>query len=75
MRLETVWCVFSPEPGDAIVDILFSATPDLFCDWVIGTIRRRGWRTRIASLAIWTIEAEARADAESRLAKRDERSL
>ncbi len=74
MRLETVWIVSDPTPLSELGDILFEQPIRTLHRQMMGISMggdRNEWQTR--NYTLWTDEAEARADAEARLAARPTR--
>jgi hypothetical protein len=73
MKIETMWCVDDPGPISELADICFEADPKKLVHVISGTLASGSaeYMRRMEALAIYTEEAEARADAERRLAERD----
>jgi hypothetical protein len=74
VKLETVWVVTDPGPLSEFGDICFESTPVKLCYWATGASLVLSYAERITTVALYTIEAEARADAEARLRARDGRT-
>jgi hypothetical protein len=76
MKLSTVWCVTDPGPRSEIGEVLWLATPEKIINCAIGCFAagEAPLNGMLRGLTIYTTEAEARADAEARLAKRDGRT-
>jgi len=67
-----IWIVADPTPVSAIEDVLHPCTLPQLENIMIGTAMRCGkQRMSDANLTIYTNEAEARKDAEARMAARD----
>ncbi|WP_437310047.1 hypothetical protein [Sorangium sp. So ce388] len=71
MKLETLWCVIDPTPMSEIGDVFFGATPERLAHIITGMSMVRSRAHLVGSLSVYTTSEEARADAETRLAKRD----
>lgn len=63
MKLTSIWVVSDPSPVSELSDILYQTTPERLPLHVIGTGANR-WQYEHTTL--YTNEAEARRDAESR---------
>lgn len=73
MKINELWCVRDPGAASELGDILWLASPEELCRWAFGTPGEAIGRD-FTSLAVYTEEAEARADAEKRIAARDARA-
>jgi hypothetical protein len=74
MKIERFWCVTDPPAQDSeLGDVCFEITPRQLVASSIGAFGLGEEQVRIMqSIAIYTDEAEARADALDRLRRRDE---
>lgn len=66
MKLSKIWVVIDPSPVSEMLDVLFETTVAELPLYVIGTGAAQ-WRKENTTL--YTEEAEARRDAEARMAK------
>ena len=76
MKLEKIWMVTDPTPVSELADVLWETDVIDLMHWVIGSMAFHNCptcRKGIETLTLYTEEAEAREDAESRLQKRDVR--
>lgn len=73
MKIESMWCVRDPGAESELCDILWLASPEELCRWAFGTPGEAIGRD-FTSLSVYAEEAEAREDAEKRIAARDARA-
>ena len=75
MKLEKIWMVTDPTPVSELADVLWETDVIDLMHWVIGSMAFHNCTCRkgIETPTLYTEEAEAREDAESRLQKREVR--